>query len=136
MRRTHRWIAASLVAAAGCSGSGENPNEAKFPGAPGSSVPAPAGQPSSGSGASPKGLTDDLPSNYPGMDKKQKDASKDAPKETPKGAAKEVLDNAPKDALKDVPKDTPKEAPSPAKATDAPKDQPADPKPAPKDTPK
>jgi hypothetical protein len=65
MKRTSCWVAVALAATVGC-GSQGNPNEENFPGAPGSSVPAP----STASGSSDSsGTGGSLPGSYPGMQK-------------------------------------------------------------------
>jgi len=75
MRPRHWWIAAALVTFLGCNSS--NPNEADFPGATGSRVPAPKPAPAgAGGGAMAKGGAGGLPSSYPGIEKLRQDTQK------------------------------------------------------------
>jgi hypothetical protein len=134
MKHTHWWIAAALAATVGCSqqpannqteaDSSINPNEADFPGAPGSSVPAPAPVPGGSGGGPPMGNGGGLPSNYPGMDRFKKATSKTNAEEAKPADESKPEPKADKEA---APKQEPKEA--------APADEskPAAPKADPKD---
>ncbi len=86
MKRASWWAAGACLAMVGC-GSRDpkfNPNEKDFPGAPGSSVPAPPAQEKSAGGGDVS-----LPSSYPGIDQKPaKAADAEAPKDAPKAETK------------------------------------------------
>jgi hypothetical protein len=131
MKRTPWWIAAAFAASMGCS-STENPNEKDFPGAKGSTVPAPkAGE--KGSGGMSSGDGKNLPSNYPAPVLVKKGAPKGAPKDVPSAdpakTAEESKTPPPKPEAKDVPKAETKDAPKaaePPATKDVP--QPAPPK--------
>ena len=113
MKPRHWWFATALVAFMGCDSS--NPNEANFPGAPGSRVPAPPPAPAGAGGGMSKSGVGGLPGNYPGMEKYQKNAAKKAD-EAPKAA------EAAKAPAKDDAKPAPalaKEAAKPAAPEDA-----------------
>src|SRR5258705_11401892 len=93
MKRTRWWIATALATTVGCGQQpGYNSNEANFPGAPNSSVPAPpAPPPDSGSAlpGSPKGGASSLPSTYPGLDAYRQGTAQDKAEETkPAGESK------------------------------------------------
>lgn len=95
MKPRHWLFAAALVTFMGCDSS--NPNEADFPGAPGSRVPAPPPAPAGGMS---KGNTGALPSNYPGLEKLRKDVVKKAdeaprPAEADKAPARDEARPAP-----------------------------------------
>jgi hypothetical protein len=146
MKRTHWWIAAALAATLGCSRQpanpneelpANNPNEADFPGAPGSSVPAPAPVAGGGGGGPPMGNGAGLPSNYPGMENYKKgtadnkaeatkpaDESKPEPKADKEAAPKqeskdELKPAAPTDELKPA---APANEPKPAAPKAEPKE--------------
>jgi hypothetical protein len=130
MKRTHWWIAAALAATMGCSRQpanpneelpANNPNEANFPGAPGSNVPAPTPVAGGGGGGPPMGNGAGLPSNYPGMENHRKgtaenkaEATKPADESKPEAKGEEP-----------APKQEPKEAaPADASKPAAPKSEP------------
>ena len=118
------WIAGAFAALIGC-GPTTNPNEADFPGAPGSRVPAPTPTPTpeasqSGGGGSRMGPGDGggLPSTYPGITDLGK-TSKDGTKADPAKTSDES------ESKTSAPKSTPKETP---KAAESKKDAPPTPK--------
>lgn len=126
MWKSHWWVAAALVAAPGCADfSGNNPNEANFPGAPGSSVPAPPQSKDAESAGPPMGGAGSMPSSYPG-----RDALKKADEPAPKDKAEAAKPDEAKPKTEE-PAATPKEAVDAKPKTEAPAAKEA-PAPAPK----
>jgi hypothetical protein len=109
MPRSLWWIASVLLMTLGCGKDQPttNPNEADFPGAPGSRVPAPT-PPSGGGGGFGGGSASggNLPSTYPGMEKRSEPSKEAAP--SADGPKAEYKDNQPAPNAKDEGQAAPK----------------------------
>lgn len=122
MRRTPWWIAAAFTVSVGCDGGpSTNPNEADFPGAPGSRAATPKaveGAGGGGGGGMSSGDGSGLPSNYPGMGAPKDDIPKANPEEAEAPAPKLDAGAAPGAEPQETPKPTeptePKTDPQPA----------------------
>lgn len=126
MKRVLVGMAGLLLVTAGCGGSGANPNEETFPGAPGSTVAAPTSGPTTKGGTDLSGGAGGLPSSYPGVEQFKKGQPTTA--EAKSDEAKEEATKSEETRTGEAKSEEPKPETAPAEEPKAEEPKPEEPK--------